>query len=81
MSSNKPKGDTGIRYSQKMVRPPRKVDRLATSFAPEVNYIAEDGWVFIERPGKGVECVRRYDSAELETALPEFIPDRASSRN
>ena len=25
--------------------------------------IAEDGWIFSELPGKGVECVRRYDEA------------------
>jgi len=82
MSSDKPKGVTALRYAQKTVRPPRKLDGLTSSFAPEVNYIAEDGWVFIERPGKGVECVRRYDSSELETALqPDFIPHRVSSRN
>jgi hypothetical protein len=28
--------------------------------------IAEDGWIFVERPGVGVKCVRRYDTAQGE---------------
>jgi len=76
--SSKTKGVPEIRYALKGARPPRKLDGPATSFAPEVNYIAEDGWVFIERPGKRVECVRRYDSTELEiSSQPDFIPHRS----
>jgi hypothetical protein len=32
--------------------------------APEENLFAEDGWIFRERPGKGVECIRRDDEAQ-----------------
>ncbi len=26
---------------------------------------AEDGWIFSQQPGKGVECLRRYDESML----------------
>jgi hypothetical protein len=27
----------------------------------------EDGWIFREQPGKGIECLSRYDGAESVT--------------
>jgi hypothetical protein len=51
------------------VFPPQNTDELAKPRASEVNLFAEDGWVFIERPGKGIQCVRRYDAADLDDLL------------
>ncbi len=33
-------------------------------------YYAEDGWVFREIPGKGIECVGRYE--DLKSALADI---------
>jgi hypothetical protein len=33
------------------------------------SYYAEDGWVFREFPGKGIECVGRYEDLKGELRL------------
>jgi hypothetical protein len=40
------------------------IPRSPAKGAPEGNLFAEDGWIFRERPGKGVECIRRDDEAQ-----------------
>ena len=61
-------------------RPSQKADEAVTTQGPEVKLIAEDGWVFIERPGKGIECVRRFDAAELEvSSQPNLVRHRYPS--
>jgi hypothetical protein len=35
-----------------------------TQYESEAKLYTEDGWIFRERPGKGIECVSRYDGAE-----------------
>jgi hypothetical protein len=35
------------------------------------SYYAEDGWVFREIPGKGIECVGRYE--DLKSALNDIV--------
>jgi hypothetical protein len=47
---------------------PQVVSPLAT--AP--NIIAEDGWLFIERPGQGFQCLRRYDQTEAATLTQPY---------
>jgi hypothetical protein len=45
--------------------------RAARTPAPasaEARFFAEDGWVFRERPGQGIECVARYDQFVIEPA-------------
>lgn len=45
---------------------PRKVsDMPADLNASEAKFYAEDGWVFKERAGKGIECVGRYEDAQV----------------
>jgi hypothetical protein len=45
---------------------PRKVsDMPAGLSASEAKFYAEDGWVFRERAGKGIECVGRYEDAQV----------------
>lgn len=39
-----------------------------TAISAEARFFAEDGWVFRERPGQGIECVARYDQAAVEPA-------------
>ncbi len=40
-------------------------ETVRDGFEPEMGrgsrYYAEDGWVFREFPGKGIECVGRYE--------------------
>ncbi len=36
--------------------------------------IAEDGWIFVERPGLGVKCIRRYDAMEAATLQQPYAP-------
>ncbi len=45
---------------------PHKVsDMPAGQSASEAKFYAEDGWVFRERAGKGIECVGRYEDAQV----------------
>lgn len=51
----------------------RTIDQLAqpsagrgTAMPAEARFFAEDGWVFRERPGQGIECVARYDEFKAE---------------
>ncbi len=39
------------------------------------SYYAEDGWVFREIPGKGIECVGRYE--DLKSALTDIVAGNA----
>jgi hypothetical protein len=41
------------------------VPRSPAKVVHEENLFAEDGWIFRERPGKGVECIRRDDEAQV----------------
>jgi hypothetical protein len=40
------------------------VPRSPAKAAAKENLFAEDGWIFREQPGKGVECIRRDDDAQ-----------------
>jgi hypothetical protein len=33
--------------------------------ATGVKLYAEDGWIFREHPGKGIECICRYEDANI----------------
>ena len=43
---------------------PVTVTRSPAKTGTEANLITEDGWIFREQPGKGVECIRRDDEAQ-----------------
>jgi hypothetical protein len=46
-------------------------DPVAAIGDANATYYAEDGWVFREIPGKGIECVGRYE--DLKSALHDFV--------
>jgi len=46
---------------------------LVTQLATAPNIIAEDGWLFIERPGQGFQCLRRYDQAEAAALSQPYM--------
>ncbi len=39
--------------------------------APAGRFYAEDGWIFREYPGKGIEIICRYDPPSMEGALQD----------
>jgi hypothetical protein len=45
-------------------------DPLGALGGANASYYAEDGWVFREIPGKGIECVGRYE--DLKSALADI---------
>jgi hypothetical protein len=49
-------------------------DEPGTLRSAGVTFIAEDGWVFIERPGQGIKCVRRYNAPDIDAPAQ---PNRA----
>lgn len=52
----------------------KTLDSLAGHSAPEVKFYTEDGWVFREHPGKGIECVGRSEdvyAADLALKIKE----------
>jgi hypothetical protein len=52
-------------------------DAVGTLGDANASYYAEDGWVFREIPGKGIECVGRYE--DLKSALNDLVAGRALS--
>jgi len=50
-------------------------DPVAAIGDANATYYAEDGWVFREIPGKGIECVGRYE--DLKGALAEIVSGNA----
>jgi hypothetical protein len=43
---------------------------LAAALKPAgAKFFAEDGWLFSQVPGKGVECLRRIDEASVVSQL------------
>jgi len=55
----------------------REVARAPAGALGDANasYYAEDGWVFREIPGKGIECVGRYE--DLKSALNDIVGGNA----
>ncbi len=49
-------------------------DEPGTLRGAGVTFVAEDGWVFIERPGQGIKCVRRYNAQDIDAPTQ---PNRA----
>jgi len=39
--------------------------KIDTDIPSGTKLFAEDGWIFSQQPGKGVECLRRYDESML----------------
>lgn len=65
----------------------RPVKKIAENFSPQIHdepvglrsagatFISEDGWVFIERPGQGIKCVRRYNAPDIDASVqPDRVP-------
>jgi len=46
-------------------------DPQLTSGVPAGRFYAEDGWIFREYPGKGIEIICRYDPPAMTTAIQE----------
>jgi hypothetical protein len=44
--------------------------KIDTDIPSGTKLFAEDGWIFSQQPGKGVECLRRYDESMLSMLSP-----------
>jgi hypothetical protein len=69
MSSSRSLGDKSITSSVSL--PFTLFDLKSGPGFPASRFYAEDGWIFREYPGKGIEIICRYDAPAMASALQE----------